>query len=408
MVLITPQSPLLMICITMFKKKAKKESSALCRYISADDCPHLNGNQCYYNKQTCALEEENKERKKQRWKPRKVVISAILSCVVIVALEIVKLYCVEEEKQLYDILNVLIGGCFSVIAASLIALFVDIPSSLQQYERHFANMLSSNTYLKVLDGDKLNRLRRDVTSQIHKTEVPNLPDGLVRMDEEICDLFNKPYYERYSHLVQCKIKDGNPRVIEKEHVVEYKLINPGAPKSDTEEVIKISNLIMQRSKDDKGISDFTLSYQVDDGEERKLDSDFDMAVQPLEKKIEFYTAKVFLSGKDKSEGARVRFRNNLRVKYSYRIDVDINDRCFTKRLQHPAKLFIMNYSCADNNIRLHGQILGTKLKQSNMSIQYLDDNSVNLVSYDWLLPDNGAIVVMLDKEPKSNNEGFEN
>lgn len=389
-------------------KKKKEDSEQLCRYLSADDCPHRDGRSCYYNKSGCALQEEKKERRKRHWRPRKVVVFAILASICIVAFEFMKLYCVEDGEHLYDILNVLIGGCFSVIAASLIALFVDIPSSLQQYERHFANMLSSNSYLKVLDGDRLNRLRRDVTSQIHKTEVPNLPEGLVKMDEEICDLFNKPYYERYSHLVQCRIKEGSPTVIEKEHVVDYKLINPGTPKTEAEEVIKISNLIMQRDKDDMGISQFVLSYQVDDGEEKVLPDDFGMVVKPLDKKIEFYTAKVFLANKKTTEeGSLVRFKNNLRVKYSYIIDVDINDRCFTKRLQHPAKLFIMNYSCSDSNIRLHGQIIGTKLKQSNLSIQYLDDNSVNMVSYDWLLPSNGAIVVMLDKEQKQGERDLE-
>lgn len=388
----------------MRKKKKHFESKEECGYTTADDCPYKDEQQCCYSKKSCALQKEKQEHKNRHWKPRRMLLVAIVSCIVIVVLELLKLNCVREGGQLYDLLNIGIGGGFSLIAASLIALFIDIPSSLQQYELHFANMLSSNTYLKVLDVDRLHNLRRDVTTQIHKTEVPHLPDALVRIDEEICGLFNKPYYERYSHLVQCKIKDGTPKVIEKEHVVEYKLINPSAPKSLAEEVIKISNLILQRGENDKGITDFGLTYQIDDGQEYKLPKEYDMVVESLDKKIEFYTAKVYLAGSDKSEGFKVYFKKNLRVKYTYKIDIDINDRCFTKRLQHPAKLFIMNYSCDNDSIRLHGQILGTNLKQNNMSIQYLDDNSVNMVSYDWLLPDNGAVVVMLDNELKKKEE----
>ncbi len=398
----------------MCKNKRKNYSApkGSCGYLTADDCPYKDGKMCYYDKKACALQEEKKERKKRHWKPRRMLLAAILASVIIVVLELIKLNAAEQGGQLYDALNVLIGGCFSVIAASLIALFVDVPSSLQQYELHFANMLSSNSYLKFLDGNKLNRLRRDVTTQMHKTEVPNLPEGLVKMDEEICDLFYKPYYERYSHLVQCRIKESDPEIIEKEHVIDYKLVNPGAPKSIAEEVIKFKNLIMQRSPEDKGISSFKLSYQVDDGEELFLPEDsFELKVEKLDKKIEFYTAKVFLVCKTGERGERVglslRFRKNLRVKYSYKIDVSISDRCFTKRLQHPAKLFFMNYSCSDCSIRLHGQIIGTNMKQTNMSIQYLDDNSVNMVSYDWLLPDNGAMVVMLDNKSKKKEEELE-
>ena len=390
--------------------KKKIVDSPSCGYFNSDDCPYSDSDACSYSNETCAVREEKRKRTNSFWKQRVGVIALILSCVAIVILEHLKLRpCTAQNDSLKDIYNLLIGGCFSVIAASLIALFIDVPSYLQQYERHFANMLSSNTYLKILDSERLNQLRRDVTSQIHKTEVPNLPDGLVRMDEEVCNLFNKPYYERYSHLVQCKMMEGTPKTIKKEHFVEYKLINPGFPNSEAVEMIKISNLIIQRTEEDKGITDFKLSVQADDGEEIKLPKEYDMIVEPLDNKIEFYTAKVFLAKKDDNggcleEGFRANFKASLKVKYSYTIEVAANDRCFTKRLQHPAKLFIMNYSCSDDDIRLHGQIIGTNLKQSNMSIQYLDDNSINMVSYDWLLPDNGAIVVMLDKKPKKECE----
>ncbi len=382
------------------RKNKKPESQESCNCITPDECPYTSEEQCYYDKKSCALIKEDKDRRKHSRKPNIMALMVIISSLLIIGLEFVKLSTwATKHEQICDFINVLIGGLFSVIAASIIAWLVDIPSYLKKYEMHFANILSSNSYLKNLDGERLSRLRRDVTTHIHKTEAPHLPEGLVRMDEEICDLFYKPYYERYSHLVQCRISPEDPNVIEKEHVVEYLLVNPGAPKTEAKETIKISNLILQRDANDKGISDFELAYQIDGEDEKALPDEYKMLVEPLDKKIEFYTAKVFL-GKDnpRQEGATIRFKKTLRVKYSYKINVDIKDRCFTKRLQHPAKLFIVNYSCANDSIRLHGQIIGTNLKQKNMSIQYLDDNSINMISYDWLLPDNGAIIVMLDKK----------
>lgn len=36
------------------------------------------------------------------------------------------------------------------------------------------------------------------------------------------------------------------------------------------------------------------------------------------------------------------------------------------------------------------------MKQSDVSIQYISDNTISLETFDWLLPTNGAIVVMLN------------
>ena len=42
---------------------------------------------------------------------------------------------------------------------------------------------------------------------------------------------------------------------------------------------------------------------------------------------------------------------------------------------------------------IFGQLFGTELKQSDFLIRYPLPNSVSLESFEWLLPDNGAIVV---------------
>lgn len=79
----------------------------------------------------------------------------------------------------------------------------------------------------------------------------------------------------------------------------------------------------------------------------------------------------------------------------YTIKVHKEDRCFTKRLQHPAKNFRLDYMSKDENVKLYGQMFGTEMKQSNMYIRSMSSNSKSLECFDMLLPQNGAMVVML-------------
>lgn len=390
----------------IFWKNKSKESKIIvpkkrCNYVK-DDCPYRDERNCLFNKDFCALKLRKEERKQKKRTISRIVWLIIISSVILLILFGLRAFTLNDNTPSYwrELISFGIGTMSSVLAASIFAFLVDIPSWLKNYERHFANLLSSNSYLKTLDEDSLKRLRQDITTQIHKTSAPKMAEGLITTDESICDLFTRPYYERYMHSVMCHYTPGEV-ICEKEHVVEYKLINPRWEYETAFETIKLSNLIVKRDEGDKGISDFKLTYQIDDGEEEELNQ-FEMKTKQLDKKIEFYDTKVYLSTKDTKgndiEGFPVFFKESVHIKYSYKITIDSRDRCFTKRLQHPAGLFILNYSCNNENVTVQGQIIGTNLKQSNMSIHYHDPNSVSLVSYDWLLPNNGAVVVVLDKD----------
>ena len=86
--------------------------------------------------------------------------------------------------------------------------------------------------------------------------------------------------------------------------------------------------------------------------------------------------------------------NSLEVKMSYTITVDKNDISLTKRLKHPAKNFRLDYTFeSSSKIKIFGQLFGTELKQTDFMTSYNLPNSVSLESFEWLLPDNGAVVV---------------
>lgn len=388
----------------VFKRKQKSSEnygvSLSCGYKTMEECPYQDESDCRFEKTNCALKRDKNARKRRRKH-----LSRIVWMVVGASTALVVLFGLRASLDICDywreLSSALIGCAFSILAAAIMAIIIDIPSWMKDYEEHFARILSSNSYLKTLDEKSLVQLRQDITTQIHKTTTPKMAEGLVRMDESICAYFKKPYYERYMQSVRCHITDDH-NTIEKTYDVEYKLINPNVGYQEAEELVRIVNLV-QKTNDEKGITGFKLSYRIDGGEEHGLSEEYGLATEPLDEKIEFYDTKIYLAYMPKVPikrrfGFGIRFKEDLLVKYSYTIRIDARDRCFTKRLQHPAELFILNYSCDNEDINIQGQLIGTDMKQSNVSIHYHDENSISLVSYDWLLPDNGAVVVMLDKK----------
>ena len=389
----------------LFKRDQKSRADRACYYKTVEECPYQDESDCRFDKTGCVLKRDEKARKHKRKNMNRIVwmvVGASLSLIVLFGLRAFQ----NMTDFWRELTSAFIGCAFSVLAAAIMAILIDIPSWMKDYEEHFARILSSNSYLKTLDEKSLVQLRQDITTQIHKTTTPKMAEGLVRMDESICAYFKRPYYERYLQSVNCRFTEGH-QMVEKTHVVEYKLINPNVGYRDALETVRIVNLV-QKTNEGKEITDFKMSYWIDGGEEQELSKDYDMATEPLDKKIEFYDTRVFLAYMPNDPGKRkpgfdISFKEYLLVKYSYTIKIDARDRCFTKRLQHPAELFILNYSCDNEDIDVQGQLIGTEMKQSSVSIHYHDDNSITLVSYDWLLPDNGAVVVMLDKknaEPK--------
>lgn len=289
----------------------------------------------------------------------------------------------------------------SLIAGAVLAWMIDIPSKLKEYENSIVNALVSNNYLKSLDEERLTQLRKDVTEQLHKVNVPCMARGLIDIDQKICNLLKQPYYTRYRQTVVCK-KDEVNGVIVKHHTIDYKLINPYSVNSKATEYISIANLVLSNGKDnmkDKAITDVRIRCIIDDGQAQDLSSEIEFDSSSVDSRETFYDTKVELVAKKDSykgdkKGLKIEFDKSLEVKMSYDIVVDKDDISFTKRLRHPAKNFRLDYTFETTSpIKIFGQLFGTELKQSDFLIRYPLPNSVSLESFEWLLPDNGAIVV---------------
>lgn len=376
--------------------KSKKSETRTCNFTNLSECPYASVDECKFNKKNCF-------RKKKA--PIFTITTLKILVVILVGL-LITLVSIYLDANVKFTGSHLVFGALSSIAVSLIAgavlaWMIDIPSKLKEYENSIVNALVSNNYLKSLDEERLTQLRKDVTEQLHKVNVPCMARGLIDIDQKICNLLKQPYYTRYRQTVVCK-KDEVNGVIVKHHTIDYKLINPYSVNSKATEYISIANLVLSNGKDnmkDKAITDVRIRCIIDDGQAQDLSSEIEFDSSSVDSRETFYDTKVELVAKNDSykgdkKGLKIEFDKSLEVKMSYDIVVDKDDISFTKRLRHPAKNFRIDYTFETTSpIKIFGQLFGTELKQSDFLIRYPLPNSVSLESFEWLLPDNGAIVV---------------
>lgn len=376
--------------------KSKKSETRTCNFTNLSECPYASVDECKFNKKNCF-------RKKKT--PIFTITTLKILVVILIGL-LITLVSIYLDANVKFTGSHLVFGALSSIAVSLIAgavlaWMIDIPSKLKEYENSIVNALVSNNYLKSLDEERLTQLRKDVTEQLHKVNVPCMARGLIDIDQKICNLLKQPYYTRYRQTVVCK-KDEVNGVIVKHHTIDYKLINPYSVNSKATEYISIANLVLSNGKDnmkDKAITDVRIRCIIDDGQAQNLSSEIEFDSSSVDSRETFYDTKVELVAKNDSykgdkKGLKIEFDKSLEVKMSYDIVVDKDDISFTKRLRHPAKNFRLDYTFETTSpIKIFGQLFGTELKQSDFLIRYPLPNSVSLESFEWLLPDNGAIVV---------------
>ena len=94
----------------------------------------------------------------------------------------------------------------------------------------------------------------------------------------------------------------------------------------------------------------------------------------------------------------VRFKNKVRVVLKYRMIIPVRDNHYTRRMRYSSESLLLSYHCEDN-VQIHGQVLGTLVKQDKITIVQDDNhkNSIMIQCRGWLLPGNGIFVVLDDK-----------
>lgn len=376
----------------------KNENSELrtCNFTNLSECPYSSISDCKFNKKNCF-----RKKKVPFFNVTTLKILLVIVFGLLIALVSIYFDTYANFSGSHFVFGALSSIAVSLIAGAVLAWLIDIPSKLKEYENSIVHALVSNNYLKSLDEERLTQLRKDVTEQLHKVNVPCMARGLIDIDQKICNLLKQPYYTRYRQTVVCKSDDKNGVII-KHHTIDYQLINPYSVNSQATEYISIANLVLANGKENmknNAITEVQIQCIIDDEQIIDCSNEITFTSSSINKRETFYDTKVEMIAKNDKykgdkNGLKMVFSNSLEVKMSYTITVDKNDISFTKRLKHPAKNFRLDYTFeSSSKIKIFGQLFGTELKQTDFMTSYNLPNSVSLESFEWLLPDNGAVVV---------------
>ena len=352
--------------------------------------------------------------------------------------------------------NILFTVSTSLFTGAVLAKLINIPQYMADYTTLISTALTSSKYLKALSKDQLKKLRGRITHRLHIRNVPNMPIGLIDLDEKICEHLEKPYYGKYNETIHCletgtysdlrlnkliKEEVGETKVqyIKKQVVQEYTLNNPYDEKTPVKADIGLNNHL--NLGDDCSIEGIfqidSFKISIDDSQTQDIKSLLQIwhhkhtKASNLDPAFETYDTGIYLSsvddviisneyleGKAKSghdfsakapapqripDGQSeyklfVKFNKCVKVTFVSTKLIPIVDRHYTKRLKYAARSYSLIYTCDDDNVKLVGQLFGTLVDHSNMSIRVSPNEKVlTIETSDWLLPRNGAVVVMCNK-----------
>lgn len=373
------------------------------------------------------------------------IIAGVVFSILLLAV-IVKNVCVCLPIWLHIVLDVVVALGASGIAGLLVAILVDTPQLVSSFQKTLTQALASNDYLEDLPNEKLEALRRKTVRLIHK-DSSRVPPSFLQLDDDLCGLIDAPYYEyleesivvgkkkRYEEILK---EDGVGEIdipadvgdfFKKDVQIEFQIKNPGQNSISAFIGLSKSLDLPANCKLENAYVFKSFEVTIDGGEtydirnalliERcmvspgRVGSDpntmtYDTVVRmSIKDGVDLTWESIrhlYLGGEIKYESSefdtkkdvKVIFNDNVRVRIRYSQLFPIADSHYTRRLKYSAKSYMLSYTCQDDYV-LHGQILGTLIRQSDMSIIKNNDNNLTLICRNWLLPKNGAFIVMDDK-----------
>lgn len=412
-------------------KITKYRVSDPCPHLIYEQCPYNNENECEHEKSTCLLRQ--RKQKKSVLKPFVFVLFVVAIGIIVWSILDDPTITKENVDWLIVFLKVALPISTSVIAAILVSWIIDIPSRIMEEKSFFIDVITSNDYLlKALDENKLTELHSQAIRHMHKRDYPKMADGLIEVDEKICNMLKMPYYINYNQSMYVTSDSDNPGVLKKRVKVAFTAQNPYGTKRPIQMDIGMGNNL-SFANDDISIEhaeklfkliDYKISF---DGEDKEWD------IRPY---IRLGVKKIIIEGlayngivamtlqesltspltsdmikeqktiQDRKDYALIEdidkpslmleFAGKIHVKFEYEVYVPEDDNVFTKRLKYPARNFHLDYAIDDKftDISLVGQMIGTIIDQKNVIITIQPNGKqITMNTHDWLLPKNGAVVV---------------
>lgn len=412
----------------------KRRPKPSCPYFTAEQCPHGDKRECSYDTSVCHISISKPKN------GRAIIMTLLLLLCVIVSVlaELVMqnqgiLSVIGQGYDLKTFLKILQPISNSFIAAVVVYFLIDIPGRLREYQDFFVDLLSSDKHLKLMKENQLTKLRKKITWQLHVKDFPNMPRGLIDIDERFCEMLKRPYFKIYSQNTTVSSMENG--VLRKRVVVYYTAFNPHDNDKPIKFDIGIANSLrfsndptVEEAKTMFKLNSFSISFD-DDNREYNILPLIRIGVTKENKDGLLYNGRVVLmppknfsnerepfdkekieDGKNKETntekysiiedslqaGLFVTFKNKIRVKFEYEVKIPQDDISYTKRLRYPVKYFTLNYSLDESvkNTTVVGQIIGTLIDQPDISAEISSDKKrIILKTQNWLLPKNGAMVV---------------
>ena len=427
----------------MFKNRNNTDNK--CQYTDINECPYNSRKECPQLKPDCHMPNDSDFEagmsKKRSWVP---IILVVSSAIILVVLE----FNSPKSDNWLSVFNLLSAGCISVIAGVLLSWLVDVPRKFDDYSRLISTSLTSYTYLRGLSRKELAELRERVTAELYMKDTPKMPRGLIKLDNRICELLSNPYYLVYRETIDCEKPDTFKNItgkdlkdnkdgqlfLKKNNNQVYTIKNPFSGVQPIKANIGLNNYVflpnecplndlfiinkylvsIDNSKFVDIIPLLKVTYQkrektdVHSPETTTYNTGFQLITKtgssisqesllsmPFDNsKAEYEESSVFAHDSQ----LVVTFSVNVRVQLSYSLIVPVADNHYTKRLKYSTKSYRLDYSIADTEQRLTGQLLGTLIDQSQIEINESDDERhLSIEAFEWLLPKSGATVVYSKK-----------
>lgn len=427
-----------------FRSKSQK-----CIHKDILSCPYKKRKECPAIKADCHLPEEPEQKSNFQNCNASLWIIGIssLALIVISVLEPNWFECVN-----HTVWAIIQAISISALAGVVLAWLVDIPAQLQNYAQLISSALTSYEYLYGLDRSVLSVLRNKVTYALHTKNVPNMPRGLIQLDQKICELLEDPYYEIYRETIQCHNKGLFSDVIlysniayenkldlflSKDVTLEYVIKNPYDKTRQIKADIGINNqlflpigcdirgvfcidmfqiaidnnpylnikpfikIVYDKRNSNNTINPDEISYNtglhlhtIDDKcLTREIYDRQEQHSSDIEIEYEDVTSREHYS-----HVLNVLFAEKVSVKIKYKQLLPDADKHFTKRLRYSTASYRIDYYCEDEETQLFGQLFGPLLNHKNISISLSGDKGkLSMESFNWLLPGSGAFIVMGDK-----------
>lgn len=317
----------------------------------------------------------------------------------------------------------------AIIAGFLVSIVIDIRKQVSDIQDLIVRSFTKFEFLKQLPEEDLMQLRVDALKQINERKYPNMQNGLMSKEKDIFKALTNPYYSTYRETGVYKrhisFKWGaesqeQPALFRRVNI-EY-IIN--SPLDESEITVADLSLgktmdippFIDKPKDPKDI--FMIKHfvvSIDGGEKRDIVDNLSYRITKLREIDNYYNSHIkvvycgnengFRSHYGQECGIFVDFHKSIEVQVVYEVYLPINDAHFTSRLKYPAKSFRIDCVCEDDqNVRFHGELLGTFTSAKQRKITHVQNNMLSIEAFDWLLPKNGVFVVMSEENKPSNNK----